>query len=768
MNFSFLIRSNDFYIRLPLKQIIAILTAAFLFSFHSLHAQAVNRCGTMGRVQQQIRVKGYVPSAPTILPGRQRQQQVQQRYALVTIPVVVHIVLPNPWLVTDADVQAQIDRLNLDFSGMNPDSTNVPTEFTRLRGHSNIRFCLARQTPDGKLTSGIERRVSTTGSDIMAQSDPIKYTADGGLDSWDPSRYLNYWVGADATGSGVLGYAQFPSSTLDPAASDGVVINYQAWGNNPCYTSSSFNQGRTAVHETGHYFGLLHTWGDDGNTCTGDDFADLTTAGSSCSLPSGLFNPIGQGNTATDVGDTPNQSGETNGCPTTQIVTDSCSKLAPGVMYQNLMDYSDDACLTLFTQKQVERMEWVLNNCRFSLTTSTACNVPAGAVALDAAPVQSVNPGGVETVGCTSTFYSSVLLCPGQIIPKVRIVNNGMATLTTITVGYSLNGGTPVQQVFNVNLPLGATAIISFPAVTVNSGNNTIQFFTSQPNGGTDQVTANDTLTETFTVLGTTVLPLMVDFESTTFPPSGWGIDNYNNDFTWERKSPGHNSTAALFINNFDVDATENLDDFKSPRINTMDADSVIITFDLAHRDYPQEGFSDTLTVLISKDCGATYQTVYKKWGAELATAGTLDEAYVTPADGDWRTEKIGLAGNILSTQNISVIFRNTTRYGNNIFIDNINIEGKKTNSLLRRRGFLVLPTVFRESFAVWYLEPPTELRSVQVFNTLGQRVYEKSFNGSTDTYVQVDLTSRAAGAYLVRLSYTDSRKDVSQWVFKQ
>ena len=761
-----------------MKHLPYLMLFAFFGLFAVIKASAqttphlVRKCGTRERVNALFQ-KGsatlQIPTQPSQAFNRQLRTSQQTRLtAIATIPVVVHIVLPNPWLVTDADVQAQIDRLNSDFSGMNADSANIPAAFSALRGHSNIRFCLARQTPDGKLTSGIERRVSTTGSDIMAQIDPIKYASEGGLDAWDAARYLNYWVGTDATGTGVLGYAQFPSSSIDPAASDGVVINYQAWGTNPCYTDPSFNMGRTAVHETGHYFGLFHTWGDDGNTCTGDDFADLTTAGSSCSLPTGLFNPTGLGNTASDVGDTPNQTSETNGCPPTQIVTDSCTKDGAGIMYQNLMDYSNDACLTLFTNKQVERMEWVLNNCRASLTTSTACDVPAGAVTLDASPVQSVNPGGVETAGCTSVYYPSVFLCQGQIVPKVRISNNGLNTITTITVGYSLNGSAPVTQVFNVNLPLGASTIVSFPPATAAPGNNTIEYFTVSPNGSADQVTSNDRLSETFTVLGTTVLPVVEDFESPVFPPAGWAVDNYNNDFTWQRVSPGHNSNGAMFINNYDVDATENLDDFKSPRINTADADSVIISFDLAHRDYPQEGFSDTLTVLVTNDCGATFQTVYKKWGAELATAGSLDTAYINPAAGDWRTEKIGLAGNILSTQNISVIFRNTTRYGNNIFIDNINIEGKKTNSLLRRRGYLVLPTVFRQTFAVWYLEPPADLKSIQVFNSIGQLVYTKPFNGSTDTYITIDLAGRAAGSYLVRLSYTDSSKDVSQWVIKQ
>ncbi|HYK54951.1 MAG TPA: M43 family zinc metalloprotease, partial [Flavisolibacter sp.] len=338
-------------------------------------------------------------------------------------------------------MQAQIDRLNLDFSGLNPDSTNAPSQFLAVRGHSQIRFCLAKRTPSGQLTSGIERKASVISFNPNADQDPIKFSSLGGLDQWDPSSYLNLWIGTDG-GSDVLGYSQFPSSA--PAKEDGVVISYKSWGANACYTLPDYNKGRTATHEIGHYFGLLHIWGDD-DGCQGDDFRSLADLGSACSIPPGLYNLPGQGNTASDVGDTPNQAGETNNCPGTGT-TDACATTNPGKMFQNHMDYSLDACLTMFTKKQVERMEWVLENCRSGLTTSLGCQPPASAVVRDAAPWQSVNPGGFELNGCDTRTYSSVAFCPGSFTPKLRIINNAALPLTTVTVGYILDGGAPVTQ----------------------------------------------------------------------------------------------------------------------------------------------------------------------------------------------------------------------------------------------------------------------------------------------------------------------------------
>ncbi len=748
--------------------LIATTTLLICLSSYSQTEQTLSRrCGSMERVDNFFRKNKNLQAIlekSVAAEARINRATTARLQATITVPVVVHIVLPNPYIVTDADVQAQLARLNLDFSGLNTDSANIASQFGPLRGHSRIQFCLARRTPTGELTSGIERRSSTTGSDIGAQKDPIKYTSEGGLDAWNPDQYLNYWVGVDATGSGVLGYSQFPNAIGEPAASDGVFINYRAWGTNNCYTHSDFNLGRTAVHETGHYFGLLHTWGDEPG-CSGDDFAALTTAGSGCVLPAGLFNPQGQGNTTADIGDTPNQGGESVGCPSTQIKTDSCSKTGAGIMYQNLMDYSNDACLTLFTNKQVERMEYVLTHCRVGLTTSPGCQPPANPVLLDVAPTQSVSPGGFETTGCNTTYYSSVLLCPGNIVPKVRIANNGLTTVTNVTVGFQLDNGTPSTKSVNVNILTGATEVVSFSPLPLTTGVHTIKFFTANPNGSADQVKANDTLSQTVTVVGSATLPVKADFE--TGYPAGWAIDNYNNDATWERKSPGKSSNWSLYINNYEIDATENFDDLKSPRLNTTGVDSLIITFDLAHKNYPDPDFADTLTVLLTKDCGTTYQTVYKKWGSELATAGSSTDPYNAPAESDWRTEKIALAGSILSSGEVNVIFRNTTRYGNNVFLDNINIEGKKENFVLKQRGFLIVPTAFRDNFAVLFSQPPTTLRYINVYNALGQLVLSKPYSNVSTTYIPVYLPGMAAGAYLVRLMYSDNKKDSAEWLIK-
>jgi hypothetical protein len=661
---------------------ISLIKTTAAFSQKVLPAGSSQRCGTTDRVETMFRLNPGLRNIPN-----QRIPSTNNNYrteTIVNVPVVIHIVLTNPWIVTDADVQGQIDRLNLDYSGLNPDTSNAGS-FVGLRGHSQIQFCLARRTPGGQLTNGVERLVSSAGSDVNLASDPIKHAAQGGLDVWDPNSYLNIWVGVDISGQGILGYAQFPGTT--PVNEDGVFLNYQSFGGSACYTISVYNKGRTGTHEVGHYFGLFHIWGDE-NACNGDDFQNLSAAGSSVTLPANLANGPGQGNTASDIGDTPNQAAATTNCPG-GVTTDACAGMPDGKMYQDYMDYTQDACYSMFTKKQVERMEWVLDNARTSLKTSLGCQPPASTVSLDALPFQSVNPGGMEAVGCTATSYPSVFGCASTIQPKLRIKNNGLTAITSVTAGYRYDNGAAVSNSFVVNIPVGGTTVVTLPSLVLSTGSHALKFFTSNPNSGADQTPANDTLISNFTVAGSVALPITEQFTGATFPPAGWTINNPDAGITWARwtgTSPNgvpYSSPGSAWLDVFSYSATGQKDFLWSPSLAVSNpADSIILTFQVAHRQFSST--NDTLELVYSSDCGVTWQRLggYYKWSGG---AGANALATVTPSCpncdfgpsslAQWRQERIGILPSSLgSPANLMIGWKTTNEFGNNIFIDDINI----------------------------------------------------------------------------------------------
>jgi hypothetical protein len=249
----------------------------------------------------------------------------------VTIQMAVHILYNRESEnISDAQIESQIDVLNRDFRGKNPNTKNVPKAWKGLVADAKFEFTLASKDPEGNPTSGITR--TRTDRTSFGVNDDIKFTARGGKDTWG-TNYLNCWVGT--LSGGLLGYAQFPGG---PPETDGIVILNTGFGTTGT-AAPPFNGGQTTTHEIGHWLNCRHIWGDDPG-CGIDD---------RCT-------------------DTPVQATPNFGCPTFPHV--SCNNGPNGDMFMNFMDYTDDPCMSMFTPQQVARMLATLEGPRSTLGQS--------------------------------------------------------------------------------------------------------------------------------------------------------------------------------------------------------------------------------------------------------------------------------------------------------------------------------------------------------------------------------------------------------------
>jgi hypothetical protein len=220
--------------------------------------------------------------------------------------------------ISNAQIKSQFTAMNKDFRATNPDRSQTPAAWQGLVTDSRIQFKLVKTTR------------TKTASNGFTFDDKVKKASTGGIAPFSPKTHLNLWVCA-LTG-GLLGYAQFPGG---PPATDGVVINFQAFGTIGT-AQAPFNKGRTASHEVGHYFNLRHIWGDTPD-CSGSDM----------------------------VPDTPNAAGPNFGMPAFPHVT--CNNGPNGDMFVNYMDYTDDAGMFMFTAQQVLRVRTALDTLRAGL-----------------------------------------------------------------------------------------------------------------------------------------------------------------------------------------------------------------------------------------------------------------------------------------------------------------------------------------------------------------------------------------------------------------
>jgi hypothetical protein len=376
----------------------------FLFSVLLVvsNAYAQRNCGTMNHLQQQMQ------DDPNLANRMYQVEQHTNQFitnggghakAIVTIPVVVHVLYSTSTQnISDAQIMSQLAVLNQDFAAINADVSSVPSAFSGLVANTQIQFCLAQQTPSGVTTNGIVRKSTTVTS--FSSNDNVKRNANGGDDAWDATNYLNIWV--CNLGGGLLGYAQFPGGAN---ATDGVVINYTAFGNTGT-AAAPYGLGRTATHEVGHWLNLRHIWGD---ASCGSDL----------------------------VGDTPTQQTSNYGCPTFPHVT--CSNGANGDMFMNYMDYTDDACMYMFTAGQSVRMNalFATGGTRVGLLSSVGCS-PGGTT-----PTCST-PTGMAVSAITSSTatisWGAVSSAIGYIINYKESSATTWLTTSTTSTTLSLTG----------------------------------------------------------------------------------------------------------------------------------------------------------------------------------------------------------------------------------------------------------------------------------------------------------------------------------------
>jgi len=256
---------------------------------------------------------------------------------IIIVPVVVHVLFNNAAQnIPDAQVLSQIAVLNRDFRLANLDAASIPAAFKGMAADTRIHFCMARVDPQGRETNGIIRRY--TDNSYFLADDGMKLRSRGGDDAWDSNKYLNLWV-CSMLGR-TLGYATLPGG--DPLK-DGVVINYDVFGATGVQREP-FNLGRTATHEVGHWLGLMHLWGDE--DCGSDG-----------------------------VDDTPKQRSYNYGCPSFPHTT-VCSETPNGDMYMNYMDFTNDACMQMFSRGQKNKMRGIFssNAPRNSFLNSYVCD----------------------------------------------------------------------------------------------------------------------------------------------------------------------------------------------------------------------------------------------------------------------------------------------------------------------------------------------------------------------------------------------------------
>jgi len=297
-----------------------------------------------------------------------------------------------------------------------------------------------------------------------------------------------------------------------------------------------------------------------------------------------------------------------------------------------------------------------------------------------------------------------------------------------------------------------ATSTLMYPKVVYTTTGSFDVTLIVTDNGASDTITKINFIR----TINNGVLPLQENFEAGSFntdwklqgtgtTASNWNILNTAGGFGA--------SSYSMQYDNYDYDAQGAHDAVWTAKYDFTNVQTAKLFFDMAYTPYGGQ-YSDTLEVRASTDCGVTFTSLYLKGGLNLATAPQLSSAAFVPTAGQWRTDTIDVS---LFTGNNEVLFsfENIGRYGQILYVDNINITAlvNSVDELKNDFGISVYPNPVKDDLNL-SLSGKDALNEIEIeiFNVIGKEIFKKKIE-HPGTDLRLPTSAFAAGFYFVKVS---------------
>ena len=330
----------------------------------------------------------------------------------------------------------------------------------------------------------------------------------------------------------------------------------------------------------------------------------------------------------------------------------------------------------------------------------------------------------------------SVYYCDYSFQPQITLQNVGSANLTSATL--RLTHGSDVQTYnWTGNLAQYESENVTLPAVEGSeNGSQTFTVEVVDVNGQADEGATYNTHSETF----------MAQVTSNTSTASQ-DFSNANDLSPWalEDKTGGDCGVyeGQLLFNAYSI-ANGKKAELYAPLMNFSNAPEPKISFDLCYKRYNNSS-NERLQIMVSKDCGSTWTTVFNKAGESLATGENTTANYIPD---EYVNKTVDLA-EFASQEKVIIKFVFTSNYGNNVWIDNVNIfngpvgiEENEDNSLS------IFPNPAKE---VLNISSDKTIDQIDVYDVNGKLVKTYTSVGSI-----LNIKDLATGVYMLNVTTED------------
>ncbi len=403
---------------------------------------------------------------------------------------------------------------------------------------------------------------------------------------------------------------------------------------------------------------------------------------------------------------------------------------------QNYMDYS--YCSVMFTRGQKDRMRTALeSDVSYRNRLWRTSN-------LLATGTDDASQAAAECIPHPDFYSNRTAICAGTSVTFSKNILLGSAA----NVLWTFEGGTP------------STSISNNPVITYSTpGDYQVKLIASNISGSDSAV--KDYFIHVSQPWGQYAGLASENFESSSNYWS-WIINNYdNNNNKWTiTNTAGYSGNHSMVMNGYNNYVLD-VDDFITPAFDMSIVSGATLNFKCAAASKANSvsELNDILKIYSSNNCGQTWSLRSTIPGMELNNNSYHPESFIPVSSNQWASHTVAIPNNI-ATNNVRFKFEYTTgKASNNIYIDDININGVVgiDDNDIDNSGVTIYPNPTDQSAAIAYHLNNKGNTKIELMDLLGKKIMEITNNDQQEGDYSIQISKQknniSSGIYFIKLS---------------